>query len=633
MPLKSILLKYWGYSQFRPLQEEIIQSVVDKKDTLALMPTGGGKSLCFQIPGIHLPGVCLVVTPLIALMKDQVEQLNRRGIPAAALYSGMHSREIELMLNYAVHQKLKFLYISPERLKTDLFLGHLPQMQVNLIAVDEAHCISQWGYDFRPPYLEIAEIRRFHPKAPVLAVTATATPDVVKDIMEKLGFKSPNVFQKSFSRTNLTYFAFKEEDKLGRLIRILAKAKGSAVVYVRNRKKTREIADFLNKNGIRSTFYHAGLNQQDRDKAQLSWTKNQAQVVVATNAFGMGIDKPDVRAVVHLDLPDTPEAYFQEAGRAGRDEKQAYAVLLYNYSDIDNLRQNFSSSYPELAEIKRIYQMLGNHFQVPIGGGKDQAYDFDLRSFSELLSLSPITVYNALKILEKDGYLILNEDLNGPSKVFIHIGKENLYRFQVANPAYDSLLKTMLRSYGGMFADFVKISETEISKRIHIEETRIVKALQNLHKFDVLTYQESKKKPQIIFTSERMDAKDLRLTPESYDFLKNAARKRMEAIIEYVELDVKCRSQFLLAYFGEINSKRCGKCDICIERNKLELSQLEFDNVVNVLKPLLKQQNLTIKQLAKKLDEIPEENLVKVVRWLLENEKITENLNGELYWS
>ncbi len=482
MPLKTILLKYWGYSHFRPMQEDIIQSVLDGKDTLALLPTGGGKSLCFQVPAMLKPGICIVISPLIALMKDQVENLNKRGINAKAIYSGMHPNEIEITLNNAVYGDVKLLYVSPERLQTDSFREHLKKMKVNLIAVDEAHCVSQWGYDFRPPYLKIADIKAILQNVPILALTATATPEVVEDIQNKLEFKQKNVFQKSFERKNLTYFVIKSDDKLARLLRVINKVKGTGIVYVRSRKKTVEIANFLNKNGIKAGYYHAGLESKIRNDQQKLWMRDSNKVIVATNAFGMGIDKPNVRFVVHLDLPDTLEAYFQEAGRAGRDEQASFAVILHDNADLLALDQNFQNAYPEKEYIKNVYQALGNYFQIPEGSGKDQSFDFDLRDFCDQFRFNVITAYNSLKFLEKEGYIILNEDPNQSSVVHFTIGKEDLYRFQIENPSTDNFIKIILRSYGGVFADFVKISEVEIAKRSKSDVEKVQKMLQLLAK-------------------------------------------------------------------------------------------------------------------------------------------------------
>ncbi len=621
MPLKSILLKYWGYSQFRPMQEDIIQSVLDGNDTLALLPTGGGKSICFQLPAMVLPGICIVISPLIALMKDQVENLCRRGINAKAIYSGMHPKEIEIILNNAVYGDVKLLYVSPERLQTDTFREHLKKMKVNLIAVDEAHCVSQWGYDFRPPYLKIADIKALLVKVPVLALTATATPIVVEDIQNKLEFTKKNVFQKSFERKNLNYFVIKSDDKLARLLRIINKIKGTGIIYVRSRKKTIEIANFLNKNGIKAGYYHAGLENNIRNDQQKRWMNDSNRVIVATNAFGMGIDKPNVRFVIHIDLPDTLEAYFQEAGRAGRDEQDAVAVILFDNADISALDQNFQNAFPEKEYIKNVYQALGNYFKIPEGSGKDQSFDFDLREFCDQFGFNLISAYNSLKFLEKEAYILLNEDMNQASAIHFTISKEDLYRFQIENPSTDNFIKIILRSYGGVFSDFIRISESELAKRSNSEVIKVQKMLQLLVKMQVLNYIPQKTKPFISFLIERISVNSIFLSRETYEFRKENAFKRIEAVKEYVNSLTKCHQQFLLEYFGECKSKRCGKCDICIERNKMELNEYEFNNILQQIKPILKLKISTVEEIVERI-EADEDKILKVLQWLLDNDKI-----------
>ncbi|HSN50872.1 MAG TPA: ATP-dependent DNA helicase RecQ, partial [Bacteroidales bacterium] len=498
MNIHQILQKYWGYPAFRPLQEDIIQSVLDGNDTLALLPTGGGKSLTFQVPAMAQEGICIVISPLISLMKDQVDNLKKKGINAAAIYSGMHQDEIDIALNNSRFGHNKLLYVSPERLTTPKMRDALKRMKVNLLAVDEAHCISQWGYDFRPPYLQIAEIREFLPGVPILALTATATPQVIEDIQDKLKFRKQNLFQKSFERKNLTYFVFHEEDKRHRILKIIEKVKGAGIIYVRNRRQTKEISDFLVKNGIPATFYHAGLDTPERDKRQTAWMKEEKRVIVATNAFGMGIDKPNVRFVIHIDIADSIEAYFQEAGRAGRDEKESFAVLLYEKSNILDARHNLSSAYPEIKLIRDIYQALGNYLKIPVGSGRDSSSDFDLADFSAQYRFSPIIVYNALKFLEKEGYLILNEAIHGPSRIFIKADKESLYRFQVENASFDPFIKTLLRSYAGILTEFSSIREEELAKRSNLSKEQVIDLLGKLHKREVLDYVPRAESPRII---------------------------------------------------------------------------------------------------------------------------------------
>jgi ATP-dependent DNA helicase RecQ len=632
LSLQQILLKHWGFSSFRPLQEEIIQSVLDGKDTLALLPTGGGKSLCFQVPALARDGICVVISPLIALMKDQVDNLKKRGIPAAALYSGMHPDEIDIILGNCRYGKTKLLYISPERLATEKMRQSLKLMNVNLLAVDEAHCVSQWGYDFRPPYLQIANIRSMIPGTPVMALTATATPKVVKDIQQKLEFKKENVFQKSFERKNLTYLVFKEEDKLKRLVKIVSKVKGPGIIYVRNRRQTKEIAEYLQKNRISADFYHAGLDPKTRDQRQSAWINEDKRIIVSTNAFGMGIDKPNVRVVIHLDLPDSIEAYFQEAGRAGRDEKRAYAVLLYEAADIIDLRHNLELSFPGLNTIRDVYQALGNYLQLPVGMGKDQQFDFDLSAFAGQYNHQPVVVFNCLKFLEKEGFVMLTEGLHNPSKVYIKAGKEELYRFQVEHEPFDHFIKTMLRSYGGILSGFVIFSESELARRSNLSVEKVISNLNYLAQLQILDYVPQKDKPQVVFMQERLNPRDLSISPENYHDRLKDAEKRMEKMIGYAETTNKCRSQALLAYFGECQTKRCGTCDVCIERNKISLNEMEFDNIVAKIKPVLKSKPCSLEELVAAADQFNEDKVIRTLQWLLDNEKIILDEERRYRW-
>jgi len=627
--LQQLLLKYWGYSSFRPLQEEIINSVLEGNDTLALLPTGGGKSLCFQIPALAREGMCLVISPLIALMKDQVDHLARKGIRAAAIYSGMHPDEISIVLDNCRHGSIKLLYVSPERLTMELMRESLKRMNVNLLAVDEAHCVSQWGYDFRPPYLEIANIRPLIPGAPLLALTATATKIVVKDIQQKLEFKKENLFRQSFERKYLIYMVIREEDKRNRLLRILRKVTGPGIIYVRNRRETKEVAGFLQKNGISADFYHAGLDAKTRERRQNSWVKEEKKIIVATNAFGMGIDKSNVRSVIHLDLPESIEAYFQEAGRAGRDEKEAFAVLLYEAGDIIDARHNLTLAFPELSLIRSVYQALGNYFQVPVGGGKELQFDFDLSAFADQYNFQQVSVYNSLKFLEKEGFLMLTDAFHNPSKVFIKANKEVLYKFQVENERYDHFIKTLLRSYSGILSDFVKFSEPELARRTELTVEKVVSNLRHLEKLQLLDYIRQTDNPQLIFLQERLNTKDIFLAPEHYQHRLKDVTTRLESIIRYAENGHKCRSQSLLAYFGEKETRRCGRCDVCIERNKVSLNELEFNNMVAVIKPMLKSRACTLRELVESVPMADEEKVLRVIQWLLDNDKVRpdENLN------
>ncbi|MCB0821974.1 MAG: RecQ family ATP-dependent DNA helicase [Bacteroidales bacterium] len=628
----EILLKYWGYNSFRPAQEEIINSILEGKDTLALLPTGGGKSICFQVPVMATEGIGIVVTPLIALMKDQVENLRARGITASAIYSGMMQTEIEVALNNAVHKKLKFLYVSPERLQTDQFQMALQKMRVNILVVDEAHCISQWGYDFRPSYLKIAEIKSLLPEVPVMALTATATPEVVDDIQGKLNFSKPNVFQQSFERKNLTYVVLHEEDKLNRLLRVTRNIPGTGIVYMRNRRKTVEIAEFLRFNKVSADFYHAGLSSKERSSRQDAWKKGQIRVMVSTNAFGMGIDKPDVRFVVHLDLPDSIEAYFQEAGRGGRDGRQSYAVLMYHESDIPEIEKFLEIQYPLIENIRQVYHALGNYYQLAIGSGRDVNFEFSLPDFAASYNFQPIVVAAALKLLEKDGYLKLQDISDNDSLLFVRIGKEDLYKFQVQNARYDKFVKTLLRSYSGLFTEFTKINEDEIAKRLEIPVEEVVKTLKYLMKLEVLIYKQQTGNPQITFLTERLDGKDISISNENYKDRKANARKRLDAVLNYVSSSTRCRSSLLLEYFGEIQSHRCGKCDVCVERNKIEMSELEFNNVLNQVKPLILNEPLSIKEISEQIRGASENQVIKVIQWLLDNNKIEYDAARKLSW-
>jgi len=626
MTIHQILTKYWGYNSFRTMQEDIINSVLDGKDTLALLPTGGGKSICYQLPALAKEGVCIVISPLIALMKDQVENLKKREIQAAAIFSGMSHREIDITLDNCIYGKTRLLYLSPERLKSELVQTRIAKMNVNLIAVDEAHCISQWGYDFRPSYLTIADIRNIKPDVPILGLTATATTEVVKDIQEKLLFKEENLLQKSFERKNLAYVVLNEEDKQKRLLKIINRVKGAGIVYVRTRRKTKEIANFLRKNNISADYYHAGLDYKVRDARQTAWTQNKCSVIVSTNAFGMGIDKLNVRFVVHLNLPDSLEAYFQEAGRAGRDEKKAYAVLLYNETDRIDIENRIENNFPSIEDIKKTYLALANHFQLAVGTGEGASFDFIIADFCDKYNLKILTVFNSIKFLEKEGYLATTEALFMPSSIHFTINKQELYEFQVANKSLDAFVKLLLRSYAGIFDDFVKINEEELSKKAGITKEEIIKSLNKLHN-------PQNNKPQIIFAQPRVDVKYLSISKQNYAERKKQTLERMNTVIRYAVSSNKCRSQVLLSYFGESNSYRCGICDVCIERNKLELSELEFDTVLQQLKPILISEPITLTNLVDSIKETPEDKTIKVIQWLIDNNKIKSDTNDKLMWN
>lgn len=618
--IDQILEKYWGYKAFRPLQREIIQHVLQKRDTLALLPTGGGKSICYQVPALAMEGLCIVITPLIALMKDQVSNLKQRGIKAVAIYSGMSRSEIDIAIDNCIYGDTRFLYLSPERLTTEMIRSRLPKMKVSLVAVDEAHCIAQWGYDFRPPYLEIAAIREFIPDTPFLALTATATSDVIDDICQRLQFKHHQIFRKSFARPNLTYAVIREEDKWSRLLRICNKVAGTGIIYVRNRKKTREIAEYLRQNRISADYYHAGLDAALRDGKQQTWMQEKIRVIVSTNAFGMGIDKPNVRFVVHWDLPDSPEAYFQEAGRGGRDEKKAYAVLLYNQSDILDLEKNLELSFPPLDFIKNLYNTLGNYHQLAIGSGREKSFDFVLSHFCQQYQLDTMLSFNALRFLEKEGYIALSEALANPSRLHILLDKEELYRFQVANPSYDSFLKIILRSYSGLFSDFVKIQEHEIAKRSQLSIDQTSRFLEKLHQMRVAHYIPQSKSPQLTWLHARLDIRDLDISPETYRQRLAYAQMRVRAMTDYVESSQRCRSSILLDYFGEQNATACGVCDVCLDKKKRGLSNTEFQQLIQQIEPLAREKNYTLKQLIAQLDtSLAENTILEAVQWMLDN--------------
>lgn len=634
MDLQATLHKYWGFRTFRPLQEEIIRSVMKGDDTLALLPTGGGKSLCYQLPALLQPGICVVVTPLIALMKDQVQALNEKGLKAVGIHHALSRMEMDVAVDNCVYGDVKFLYLSPERLQTELLRARLPRMKVNLLAVDEAHCISQWGHDFRPAYLRIAEIRKLIPSAPLLALTATATSRVVEDIGKNLEFQNGKLYQKSFERKNMAYLVFQEEDKLGRLLKICRNVKGTGIVYVRSRGKAREISEFLLRHSVAAGFYHAGLPAAEREARQNNWMKEKIRVIVATNAFGMGIDKANVRFVVHMDLPDCPEAYFQEAGRAGRDGQKSFAVILYNHADILDLQRFHQLSFPGLKLIKQVYNCLGNYYQLATGSGKDRSYPFDLHGFSSAYSMDPIMVFNALKFLEKEGYLAYSDALTNPSRLMMLLEKEELYRFQVAHPSFDAFIRVVLRSYSGLFTEFRKIQEKEIARRAALTPKQTEEMLMKLHKLNVLHYEKQNIEPFITYLEQRLVPEDLRISPENYQERKQFAYSRLQTMIRYVESTNRCRSMMLLEYFGDKNPARCGHCDVCLESNKTNVSPAEFQQISNQLKQALDHQHLSLEHLMQLMGSAYSENqIIKVIRWFRDNNSIQEDPQGNLFWN
>ena len=614
------------------MQEEIIKSVASGRDTLALMPTGGGKSLTFQVPSLATDGTCIVVTPLIALMRDQVENLLKRGIRAQAIFSGMSRSEIDIALDNCVYGEFKFLYVSPERLATEIFRERVKKMKISLIAVDEAHCISQWGYDFRPSYLKIAELRELLPGVPVLALTATATADVALDIMDKLLFSSPNLIRTSFERKNLHYLVSVTEDKHRQLLNLVHKVPGCGIVYARNRRKTAEIARFLSNNKIIADYYHAGLGSDTRTMKQNEWMSGKTRVIVATNAFGMGIDKADVRFVVHFDLPDSLEAYFQEAGRAGRDGKIAFAILLYNESDKANADKRIFLRFPEIEVIRQVYQALGSYFQIPFGGGKGSVLDFNIMDFASRYKINLMTCYYSLKALETEGYLELTDEINSPSKIHFTVGREDLYRFQVANAAFDGFIKLLLRSYSGVFSGFAAIDEEFLARKTSSTRDLVYKYLVRLTNLKIIQYIPRRKSPLIILNTERLDEQSLYIASSSYYERKERYVSKMSSVCSYASLSDRCRSVTLLSYFGEKDAQRCGNCDVCTKNNELDMSQYEFNLITENIREVIKHGNVMPDELVGILD-YPADKSITVIRWLLDNGKLKQGADGIIKWS
>ncbi|UKT65363.1 RecQ family ATP-dependent DNA helicase [Pedobacter mucosus] len=606
----EILQKYWGHQAFRPLQQDIISSVLEGQDSLALLPTGGGKSICFQIPALVMDGICIVVSPLIALMKDQVENLKAKGIEAIAIYAGMGKREIDILLDNCIYGKIKFLYLSPERLLSDIVRVRISYMKVNLIAIDEAHCISQWGYDFRPPYLQIAKLREIHPDVPFLALTATATEFVRKDILEKLEMNNPRIFVKSFARQNLSYVVFGKEDKYKKLIDICRNVKGTGLVYVRNRRETAEVSNFINRNQIKADFYHAGLEREIRFKKQEEWKQDKTRVMVATNAFGMGIDKANVRFVIHLDLPESLEAYYQEAGRGGRDEKRSYAVLLANQSDILNLEARYVNSFPSAEEIKKTYHYLGNYYQLAFGAGEGLTFTFDVADFCKRFNISVLKTISSLKFLEHDGYITLSESVFLPSRLMFIVNHEEVYRFQIENKGYDSVIKTILRSYGGAFDGFIKINEADLAKKVGMSYQDVVALLNKLQTIELVTYIQQTDQPQLQYIRARIDMDHFDLDVKYLALRKEILLKQVSAVVAYASSDT-CRSIQLLNYFDEHNALKCGVCDVCLAEKRAENESNLSEKMEYEIITLLQQQALSL------------DDLISVIKYGNENERLT----------
>ena len=618
-----ILKQYWGYDRFRGIQEDIIDSISKNKDTLGLMPTGGGKSITFQVPALAKEGMCLVITPLIALMKDQVQNLKKRGIKALAIYSGMSRQDIIITLENCIFGNYKFLYISPERLDTEIFRTKLRKMHISMITVDESHCISQWGYDFRPAYLKIAEIRELLPDVPVLALTATATPEVVKDIQARLHFRHKNVFRMSFERNNLAYIVRKTENKTAELLHILRSMPGSAIVYVRNRRRTKEITELLNNEHITADFYHAGLDDATKDIRQHRWQSGESRVMVATNAFGMGIDKPDVRIVIHMDLPDSIEAYFQEAGRAGRDGQKAYAVILYAKSDKTTLHKRIPDTFPEKEYIRDVYEHLQYYYQMAMGDGLDCVREFNIEDFCRKFKYFPVPVDSALRILTQAGYLEYTAEQDSTSRILFTIRRDELYRLREMGEDMDRLIQAVLRSYTGVFTDYTYINEDSLAIRTGLTRRQIYELLVHLAKLRIVSYIPHKKTPYIIYTRERVEAQRIHISPEVYEHRKARYETRINAMLDYVTNNTVCRSRMLLDYFGERNEHNCGQCDTCISlRSKSKVSeQPDRETLCAKVCGILSRESLTPAGLLKQLP-MDKELLTEILHRLSDEGKI-----------
>ena len=618
----EILKQYWGYDSFRGIQEEIIKSIGEGRDTLGLMPTGGGKSITFQVPALAKDGLCIVITPLIALMKDQVQNLRQRGIKAVAIYSGMTRQEILIALENCIFGNYKFLYISPERLDTDIFKQKLRAMKVNMITVDESHCISQWGYDFRPAYLKIADIRELLPGVPLLALTATATPDVVQDIQNRLKFREKNVFRMSFERKNLAYIVRKTDNKTAELLHILRRMPGSAIIYVRSRRCTKETTELLTHEGITADFYHAGLDNAVKDIRQKRWQDGECRVMVATNAFGMGIDKPDVRLVIHLDLPDSPEAYFQEAGRAGRDGEKAYAVILYSKSDKVTLHKRIPDTFPDKDYIKKVYEHLQYYYQMAMGDGLGCTKEFNLEEFCRKFKHFPVPADSALKILTQAGYIEYTDEQDNASRIIFTIRRDELYKLREMGNETEALVQTILRSYTGLFTDYAYISETALSLRTGLTRQQIYNVLMSLSKRRIIDYIPRKKTPYIIYTRERVELNHLHISPAVYEERKERYEARIRAMVDYVTSETACRSRMLLRYFGEKNENNCGQCDVCLSGHAAhELPTDTFEKLKKELLTILQEQVLTPAEVAEKT-EADRDLLSHAIQYLLEEGEI-----------
>jgi ATP-dependent DNA helicase RecQ len=630
LELSSILKKYWGHHSFRPLQQEIISSVLSGKDTLALLPTGAGKSICYQVPALAKEGMCIVVSPLIALMKDQVESLHKQEIAAAAIYTGMPFKQVKEILQMAVNEKLKFLYVSPERLETNLFKEYLPGMNVQLIAVDEAHCISQWGYDFRPSYLKIVNFRKELRGVPILAVTASATPLVQDDICKKLEFVNHHIYKGSFLRPNVSFSVFKVESRINKILQILTNVKGSAIVYCKSRRMTQEVARRLQLQNISADYYHAGLSNDERSAKQEAWLQNQTRVIVCTNAFGMGIDKPDVRIVVHHDMPDCLENYYQEAGRAGRDGNKSYAVLLYEEKDSMELENLSSIRFPPIEEVKKVYQCLVNYLQIPSGSGEMEWHDFDLNDFVKIFKLNVHTAMYSLKLLEQEEWLMYSEQIFTPAKAMFTASKERLAEFILQQPELDAIIKGLLRSYGGIYDMESFISEKQLVTFIKTDLEKIKEGLILLHQYGIIRYTPQKEKPQLQFLHNRPATEDLFINPQNRLNRKEQFEKRIKAIISYVKDESICRSKVIGNYFGDENMNDCGVCDVCLWKMGNEISKEQFERIFLFLKEKSGASGIVVQEMIQKMGSKQKEKIWKVINNLVAEEKVTLSKEGLL---
>lgn len=629
-----ILKQYWGYENFRPLQEDIILSVLNHQHTLALLPTGGGKSLCFQVPGLALEnGMTLVISPLIALMQDQVMNLQKRKISAAAITSAMPYKEVEKVIENAIDGEYKFLYVSPERLETQRFQEILPELKINLLAIDEAHCVSQWGYDFRPSYLKIPEIKKYlyNPNIPVIALTASATQKVLEDIIEKLELNNPAVFRQSFARKNLRYVVLYEPNKIERIIKIIKNVGGAGIIYVRSRIKTQQIAEELNNKGIKADYFHAGLTSEEKYFKQKKFIDNEYQVIVATNAFGMGIDKPDVRYVIHYELSDCVENYFQEAGRGGRDLKTSYAVLLYHETDKEKLWKMYEESFPPLDEIKKVYNHLCNYYELAVGEGEGLTFDFNIKEIASLYKLPLNLIHHSIKFLELFELLSVEDELYRPSQCSINYSKLDLYDFYLRHPEYEELIKTLLRSYGGIIGNLVYIDESEIAYRMKRDKKFVIDQLKFLDKEHILTYLPLTGYPKITFLKDRISLSKLNLDEDEYYFLKERRKYFTETMIEYAEQKVICRQRYLLNYFDEKNHQPCGYCDICLEHKHLK----NIDTLKNQIAQLFQNENkaLTTQEIIHKLSTHKQESVIQAIQELIDDNFLITDKEEKLRWN